>query len=248
MMRGKMAFLMALGMLGLSVLGLASCAGHTMRVRKRTAHFVFSSQSANRAYIAAVAGILEGGYPAVCAYVGHEPAGPVEVEVYDNLSRALDFPRPVNGFAGNGKIQLTSPDGSLESPEYLLKVPLHELVHVVFNDANKGFSARWMSEGLAEYLADGPRTAPEREAGIRLAVDRGLPGGLLALDRSFSTGQRETTLIAYSLAHGFVKYLAGRFGRDFVARLVAGGMDFGRVLGQAAESLYAAYVAGLARP
>jgi len=231
---------------------LAACSPSSSRhstgleVQKRTRHFIFRGENmADEHYINETSKLLESSYIRICDAIGYLPEGKIDVEVYSDLQKALGYPGPINGYAGNGKIQVNSPGNDSNYYQYMLKVPVHELVHVIFNKANNGLSERWISEGLAEYLADGPRTKDTRNRYIKLAVDNGFDGGLHELSMAFSSRNADEAITAYSIASDFVGFLVTRYGTTCIKELITDKMEYEKVFDAPIQDLYQDYKAEL---
>jgi hypothetical protein len=186
--------------------------------------------------------------------LGTRLAGPVDVFVYNSRQ---DF----FGALGPGAREWTGAAAYPElrtifmwlgggSPAYLEQAIVHEVTHIVFNDATENpfhEPARWLNEGFATWSEtrsdDGERSIVESEA----AGD-----GLFAFDaitEQFPIGDRGA-LLSYAQGTSMIQLIVDRYGTDALAPMMAayrdGGSD-GEALeagtGVAVEELYVDFFA-----
>ena len=184
--------------------------------------------------------------------LGNQMTGAVDIFVYDSRD---DF----FGALGPGAREWT---GAATYPairtifmwlgggptDYLETTIVHEVTHVVFNDATKNpfhEPAKWLNEGLASWAeqqnADAERSTVTFEAS---------GGGLFSFDaisQQFPIGDRGSRL-AYAQGATMVDMIIADHGRQAIARMAAAyrdGSSDAEALqagtGETAEALYAAY-------
>lgn len=225
-------------LLALAALELSS---EQLELMKRTRHFGIYGDSDARAYIEDISALLEGNYDRYCEILGWSGRDVVVVEVFKSLKVAIGFPFDLNGYAGNGKIQLNAPCSGGPGYDYMLRVPLHELVHVLFARAVDGVSERWMREGIAEYVSGGPRTLEERAGILESTVRGGKLPEYGQLNSAFSESDKAASLMAYSVSAGFMEFLVHEYGLSRFRKLMRKDLVFLEVYGSTAKDLYANY-------
>ena len=216
---------------------------HANKLEKlaETEHFIYYSEISAADYIHEISNSMEEKYQFYIRIFGCTSKQTIEVDIYSSLKDELKIPTMINGYAGLGKIQLNSPYYSKEYYEYMKKVPLHELVHVLFNRLNNGYSERWFSEGLAEYLSDGPRTKSERNGYLNNAVQNGKIPKYYELNKCFNTTSIDTMMIAYSVTAGFIEYLVTRYGEEKLKELIHMKLRSSYVYKRSFDELYSEY-------
>jgi Peptidase MA superfamily len=186
--------------------------------------------------------------------LGTELAGPVDVFVYD--SREEFF-----GALGPGAREWTGAAAYPElrtifmwlgggSPSYLEIAMLHEVTHIVFNDATDNpyhEPARWLNEGIATWS----ETAEGSDERAIVALEAG-GGGLFAFEaitEQFPIGERGGRL-SYAQGTTMVDLIVDRYGEDALAAMTAAYRDgasdeeaLQAATGIPADELYAAFFA-----
>jgi Peptidase MA superfamily len=186
--------------------------------------------------------------------LGTELAGPVDVFVYDSRDEFF-------GALGPGVREWTGAAAYSElrtifmwlgggSPSYLEVAMLHEVTHIVFNDATDNpyhEPARWLNEGIATW-SETSEGADER--GI-VALEAG-GGGLFAFEaitEQFPIGERGGRL-SYAQGTTMVDLIVDRYGEDAIAAMAAAYRDgasddeaLEAGTGVPADELYAAFFA-----
>lgn len=154
---------------------------------------------------------------------GHEMVAPVEIFVYDSREDffgalgpgarewfgAATFPqlRTIFMWLGAG------------SGDYLETTMIHEVTHVVFNDATANpyhEPAKWLNEGLAVWSER--RTDEDQRATVEFEASG---GGLFAFDAiayDFPFGSRGSSL-SYAMGTTMMGMIIERYGEDAIARL-----------------------------
>jgi hypothetical protein len=187
--------------------------------------------------------------------LGHEMAGPVDIFVYDSQD---DF----FGALGPGAREWT---GAATYPgirtifmwlgagpdSYLETAIVHEVTHVVFNDATQNpfhEPAKWLNEGLATWAEQ--QGANEERSTVTFEASG---GGLVSFDAislAFPISDRGSRL-AYAEGATMVDMIVAEHGRDAVAGIAGAyrqGASDAEALeagtGVAAEELYAEYFSG----
>jgi hypothetical protein len=186
--------------------------------------------------------------------LGTELAGPVDVFVYDSQE---DFfgalgpgAREWTGAAAYSEIRTIFMWLGGGSPGYLEQAMIHEVTHIVFNDATTNAfhePARWLNEGLATWSEtrsdDGERQIVQSEAS---------GAGLFsfqAISEQFPIGERGAVL-SYAQGTSMVQLIVDRYGESAIAEIAAalrGGASDDDSLeagtGVAADQLYADFFA-----
>jgi hypothetical protein len=184
------------------------------------------------------------------ALLGHALDGPIDIFVYDTRDDffgalgpgarewfgAATFPhiRTVFMWLGAG------------SNDYLETTIVHEVTHVVFNDATANpfhEPAKWLNEGLATWSEE--RSADEQRATVQFEASG---GGLFAFDAiayDFPFGSRGSSL-SYAMGTTMIDMIIDQFGEGAIARIAAAyrrGASDAKALeagtGVAAEQLFA---------
>lgn len=191
--------------------------------------------------------------------LGTELAGPVDVFVYDSEEEFF-------GALGPGAREWTGAAAFPElrtifmwlrggSSDYLEIAMLHEVTHIVFNDATDNpfhEPARWLNEGIATWSelggADAERGLVELEAG---------GGGLVAFEaigEQFPVGERGARL-AYAQGAVMIDMIVAEHGEEALSRMSAAYRDgatdeeaLEAATGMPAEDLYAAFYAAFDVP
>ncbi|HEX6128413.1 MAG TPA: peptidase MA family metallohydrolase [Candidatus Limnocylindria bacterium] len=157
------------------------------------------------------------------ALLGHEMSGPVDIFVYassDHFFGALGpGAREWTGAATYPALRTIFMSLASGGSAYLETTLVHEVTHVVFNDATDNpfhEPAKWLNEGLATWLedesADAERSEVEFEAG---------GGGLFAFEaiaEQFPIGERGARL-AYAQGATMVDMIVAEQGRGAIARI-----------------------------
>ena len=157
------------------------------------------------------------------ALLGHEMSGPVDIFVYassDHFFGALGpGAREWTGAATYPALRTIFMSLASGGSTYLETTLVHEVTHVVFNDATDNAfhePAKWLNEGLASWLesesADQERSEVDFEAG---------GGGLIAFEaiaEQFPIGERGARL-AYAQGATMVDMIVAEHGREAIARI-----------------------------
>ncbi len=184
--------------------------------------------------------------------LGHEMDGAVDIFIYDAREDffgalgpgarewfgAATFPplRTIFMWLGAG------------AESYLETTVVHEVTHVVFNDATVNAfhdPAKWLNEGLATWAED--RSADAQHSTVQSEASG---GGLLSFDAiayDFPFGERGATL-SYAMGTTMVDMIIDGYGEDAIARIAeayrAGASDDEALAdgtGLPADQLYADY-------
>jgi hypothetical protein len=156
--------------------------------------------------------------------LGTELAGPVDVFVYDSQD---DFfgalgpgAREWTGAAAYSEIRTIFMWLGGGSPDFLERVIVHEVTHVVFFDATDNpfhEPARWLNEGIATWSEtrsdDGEREVVQAEAD---------GDGLFAFEaitEQFPIGERGA-ILSYAQGTSMVQLIIDRYGTDAIARIM----------------------------
>jgi hypothetical protein len=160
---------------------------------------------------------------------GSELAGPVDVFVYATHDAFFGALGPgVREWAGAAAYPpLRTIFMSLEggAPEYLEVVMIHEVTHIVWNDATDNpfhEPARWLNEGLATW-SETSDDSGERETVEAEADEAGL-FAFEAITEQFPIGQRGG-LLSYAQGTTMVDLIIDRYGTDAIARIAAAYRD-----------------------
>jgi hypothetical protein len=111
------------------------------------------------------------------------------------------------------------------SPAYLEVVMIHEVTHIVWNDATDNpfhEPARWLNEGLATW-SETSDDSGERETVEAEADEAGL-FAFEAITEQFPIGQRGG-LLSYAQGTTMVDLIIDRYGTDAIARIAAAYRD-----------------------
>jgi hypothetical protein len=161
--------------------------------------------------------------------LGHELAGPIDIFVYatrDDFFGALGpGAREWTGAAAYPELRTVFMWLEGGSQTYLERAIVHEVTHVVFNDATDNpyhEPARWLNEGIAVWSetddADGERAIVEVEAG---------GGGLFAFEAitaQFPIGERGGRL-SYAQGATMIDMIIAEYGTEALARITAAYRD-----------------------
>jgi tetratricopeptide (TPR) repeat protein len=160
---------------------------------------------------------------------GFELEQPVIVELYPDHD---DFAVRIAGLPGIGLLGVTfgyvvamdSPTGRADASFHWGTTLWHEMAHVFTLEATDHLVPRWFSEGVSVY--EEWSTGPLRGRHIPLAVlaaikeDKFLP--VAELDRGFIRPTYEAQVIVSYMQAGLIcEYIAGRFGQQALARILA---------------------------
>lgn len=187
-------------------------------------------------YYREVRALLEKSWKRVYKRLGYNSAEKIEVEFFMDLASAIGAPMKIKGFGGNGKIQLNIPGGD-DDFAYMVRVSLHELVHVVYNKLPILPAEKWFKEGLAEYISDGPRSELQIAKYIDMARGKDTLD-LRYLNISLGSSVHEDKEIAYAVSKQFVGYLVEKFGMAKIRKLMQADMNFPGVCGKSAAALF----------
>lgn len=165
----------------------------------------------------------EGSLARITVVLGFRPASPVEIVVasseaeYRSLTRDALPEWSAAASLGGGRIVVAPVAGRVES---VARVLAHELVHEVLDGAaGDTFVPRWFHEGCAQYLS-GEWSVRN---GLYLAWHT-VRGRLLSFDeiQNIFSAQEADAGLAYDQSMLAVRWLVGEYGRDVLARIVAG--------------------------
>ena len=161
--------------------------------------------------------------------LGSELAGPVDVFVYATHEAFFGALGPgVREWAGAAAYPpLRTIFMSLEggSPAYLEVAMIHEVTHIVWNDATDNpfhEPARWLNEGIATW-SETSDDSGEREMVEAEADDGGL-FSFEAITEQFPIGQRGG-LLSYSQGTTMVDLIIDRYGPEAIATIAAAYRD-----------------------
>ena len=186
--------------------------------------------------------------------LGTDLAGPVDVFVYDSRDEFF-------GALGPGAREWTGAAAYSElrtifmwlgggSPSYLEVAMLHEVTHIVFNDATENpfhEPARWLNEGIATW-SETSSAAGEREI-VELEASGGGLFAFEAITEQFPIGERGGRL-SYAQGTTLVDTIVDVYGEQAIAAIAAAyrdGASDAEALeagtGMPAEELYAGFYA-----
>jgi hypothetical protein len=157
------------------------------------------------------------------ALLGHEMSGPVDIFVYGN-------PEQMFGALGPGAREWT---GAATYPAlrtifmargsgnqaYLESTLVHEVTHVVFNDATDNpfhEPAKWLNEGLATWSESG--SAAQERSDVEFEAAGGGLFAFQAISEQFPIGERGARL-AYAQGATMVDMIVAEHGREAIARI-----------------------------
>ena len=209
-----------------------------------TRRFAVRCADGAEGFAADVAGLLERECDAVFDALGYRCDCRIDVEIFPDLAEAIGAPIGLNGFGGNDRIQLNMP-GIAADYDYMVRVSLHELVHVVYNRTAAMPGEKWFREGVAECLSGGPRPREQIERYLRQGIGLRPPPTLRDLDKGFGSADRDSKETAYAFSSDFVAYIVANYGAGSIKAIVGDGMDFGAALGVELPALYADYLGRL---
>jgi hypothetical protein len=186
------------------------------------------------------------------ALLGHEMSGPVDIFVYGN-------PEHMFGALGPGAREWT---GAATYPalrtifmargsgnqDYLESTLVHEVTHVVFNDATDNpfhEPAKWLNEGLATWSESG--SAAQERSDVEFEANGGGLFAFEAISEQFPIGERGARL-AYAQGATMVDMIIAEHGREAIARIAEAyrdGASDSEALeagtGLSSEALYASF-------
>jgi len=171
--------------------------------------------------------MLEDTYKELADKFDHRPKEPILIEVFNNhemfSGRTVGVPDLHTIGACTGKIiTMVSPAGKGTRPFNWGRVMRHELVHI-FNLGQTNFLVpHWVTEGLAVENEGFPRPQPwNGMLKSRVANDKLLD--LDTIDLGFMRPRDpEEWQLAYAQSQLYVQYLAEKYGKDAVGKLLAG--------------------------
>ncbi len=157
------------------------------------------------------------------AYAGKAPSGRIDVWLAPTreVFRALQGGRGPEWAAGTAwtesrRIFLRTRD--LPGGNSVSQVYLHELAHVVLGEASQGRRPpRWLSEGIAQYMASEYSTSTHLALAQAVFAGRLIP--LASLENDFPVSAGDAAL-AYAQSLDFIAYLLNRFGPETIAAMV----------------------------
>jgi len=131
--------------------------------RIETANFILRYYGEDAQVIKVVSDILESNFERITDILGVVPPRQTRVLIYASLCdfhRAVDWPDAEPWFVGwarvgAGEIYMVSPNnpGPVHSYDAMLKVAVHEFVHIAARELNPTLRSNFLAEGLATYLA-----------------------------------------------------------------------------------------------
>lgn len=132
-----------------------------LKYRMETKHFKYYSYDSDTEILEELGKELEGKFELITSRLQYIPQEKIDVEVYpdvDTFHISMGYPDSPDwavGYAGNGKVQMVSPNnpGPAHTYESLMKAVVHEFAHIIIRGHNKGELPKWLNEGIASYEA-----------------------------------------------------------------------------------------------
>ena len=163
------------------------------------------------------------------ALLGHEMSGPVDIFVYstsDAFFGALGpGAREWTGAATYPALRTIFMSLASGGQEYLETTLVHEVTHVVFNDATDNpfhEPAKWLNEGLATWSES--EEAGRERSDVAFEADGAGLYAFAAIAEQFPIGERGARL-AYAQGATMVDMIIAEHGREAVARIAAAYRD-----------------------
>ncbi|HLU40074.1 MAG TPA: hypothetical protein VK081_11875 [Planctomycetota bacterium] len=178
--------------------------------------------------VAAVQAMAEDGLRRLARHFPGAPERPIRVVVHsarDTLPPELreHLHEGTAGFAllGRDEAYVLLAEARSEPPNDLRTVVVHELVHVLLDQAAGPagpFVPRWVHEGLAQELSGGPYLAVQEEDLVLAVWTRTGPRFSRLVHRF--PARDDLRRLAYAQSFSFVAYLVDRFGVDKIVEAV----------------------------
>ncbi len=201
-----------------------------------TEHFIFRYDARDALLARSAARYLERDvYPQLCRQFGFEPPGKTLIEIFHHAKNTpghgwfsarmvgLPYLGTVGACAGR-VVGMVSPD-AMPSPFHWARVLKHEFVHILNLQQTAFHVPHWFTEALAVMNEGDPRP----EGWNRLLARRYRAGTHFKLDEINLGFIRPHTsddwTLAYCQAEIYAEYMLHRFGKDAIARLLAGFAD-----------------------
>ncbi|KUO74574.1 MAG: hypothetical protein APF77_08180 [Clostridia bacterium BRH_c25] len=132
-----------------------------LKYRMDTDHFKYYSYDNDADVLGELGKELEAEFDGITSRLQYVPQEKIDVEIYpdvDTFHTCMGYPDSPDwlvGYAGNGKVQMVSPNnpGPVHSYESLMKAVVHEFTHIIIRGHNKGAIPIWLNEGIASYEA-----------------------------------------------------------------------------------------------
>lgn len=205
----------------------------------QSGQFIYCFQNEEFRYYREVRNLLESKYKKVFRDLGYKDKTKIRVEFYTDLAAVIGAPMKVNGFGGNSKVQLNIPRSG-DDFDYMVRVSLHELVHVIYNKVSNFPADKWFKEGLAEYISNGPRSEIQISSYIEIAKKRDILD-LRFLNNSLGSPNQEDKEIAYAVSKRFIRYLVEKYGIGKLRKLIELKMNYNKVFGKSIDILFVEY-------
>lgn len=222
----------------------------TARIGDATVHWYGGAESIARRF----GDLAAGGAARAEELLGHQTSAPVDIFVYDTRDDFFGALGPAarewTGAATYPGIRTIFMWLGGGPADYLETTIVHEVAHVVFNDATENpfhEPAKWINEGLATWLEQ--QDADEERSVVAFEASGGGLFSFEAVSRQFPIGERGSRL-AYSQGATMVDMIISDHGRAAIARMAEayrGGASDAEALqagtGEMAEALYDAFFA-----
>jgi hypothetical protein len=184
--------------------------------------------------------------------LGHEMGGPVDIFVYNDSDAFFGAlgpgAREWTGAATYPALRTIFMSLGSGGQAYLETTLVHEVTHVVFNDATENpfhEPAKWLNEGLASWSES--ESADQERSEVDFEASGGGLFAFEAISEQFPIGERGARL-AYAQGATMVDMIIAEHGRDAIARIAAayrdGASDAEAIqagTGAGADTLYAAF-------
>ena len=157
------------------------------------------------------------------ALLGHEMSGPVDIFVYGSQEHMFGAlgpgAREWTGAATYPALRTIFMARGSGNQEYLERTLVHEVTHVVFNDATDNpfhEPAKWLNEGLATWSESG--SAAQERSDVEFEANGGGLFAFEAISEQFPIGERGARL-AYAQGATMVDMIIAEHGREAIARI-----------------------------
>ena len=161
--------------------------------------------------------------------LGHEMGGPVDIFVYNDSDAFFDAlgpgAREWTGAATYPSLRTIFMSLGAGGQAYLETTLVHEVTHVVFNDATDNpfhEPAKWLNEGLASWSESG--SADQERSEVEFEASGGGLFAFGAISEQFPIGERGARL-AYAQGATMVDMIIAEHGSDAIARIAAAYRD-----------------------
>lgn len=208
----------------------------SLELNMETEHFVFYCREQDKKCLDDLSNTLESNYDRITKDLKCKASNKITVEIYkdiDEVGRVTGL--SCAGTAKNGKIQIASPYGA-GIPDSLMKIIIvHEFTHIVVSYINRSlYLYPWLSEGIAEYEADGPPAADIREN----MVSRMVSGGDIPTIDDLNTFIYKSDDL-YACSYTIIEFIVKKYGYDKLIKLIKSPSEIKDIAGVTEDELYA---------